>query len=84
MWAVSYTHLILLAMDRIPRSLADYQDVGRLHLALSGTLMETLTHSDFQSRAYGTVDCGALLWQLQNNRAITMLGTAYYLSLIHI
>lgn len=69
---------ILLAMDRIPRSLADYQDVGRLHLALSGTLMETLTHSDFQSRAYGTVDCGALLWQLQNNRAITMLGTAYY------
>lgn len=69
---------ILLAMDRIPRSLADYQDIGRLHLALSGTLMETLTHSEFRSRAYGIVDCDALIWQLQNSRNIDMLGTAYY------
>ncbi|MER2528796.1 MAG: glycoside hydrolase family 57 [Candidatus Competibacter denitrificans] len=69
---------ILLAMDRIPRTLADYQDIGRVHLGVSGTLMETLTHSEFQSRAYGIADCGALLWQLQNNRAIDMLGTAYY------
>jgi hypothetical protein len=30
--------------------------------------METLTHPDFQNRAYGIVDCGALLWHLQNNR----------------
>ena len=69
---------ILFAMDRIPRALADAQDVGRVHLALSGTLMETLTHSEFQSRAYGIVDCGALLWQLQSNRAINVLGGAYY------
>ena len=34
---------ILLAMDRIPRTLADYQDIGRVHLSVSGTLMETLT-----------------------------------------
>ncbi|MCB2052455.1 MAG: hypothetical protein KDE63_13605, partial [Novosphingobium sp.] len=48
---------ILFATDRIPRSLVDYPDVGRVHLALSATLLETLTHSDFQSRAYGIVDC---------------------------
>jgi hypothetical protein len=41
---------ILFAMDRIPRALADYQDVGRVHLALSGTLLETLINADFQSR----------------------------------
>ena len=69
---------ILFAIDRIPRSLADYQDVGRVHLALSGTLLETLTHSEFQSRAYGIVDCSALLWNLCNSQAIDMLGTAYY------
>ena len=69
---------ILFAMDRIPRSLEDYPDVGRLHLALSGTLLETLTHSDFQSRAYGIVDCGSLLSRLRDTRVIDMLGTAYY------
>jgi len=69
---------ILFAMDRIPRSLADYADVGRVHLALSGTLLETLTHPEFQSRAYGIVDCGALLWNLRNTQVIDMLGTAYY------
>lgn len=68
----------LFAMDRIPRALADYEDVGRVHLALSGTLLETLTNSEFQNRAYGVVDCGALLWQLRNARTIDMLGTAYY------
>ncbi|MCP5126527.1 MAG: glycoside hydrolase family 57 [Gammaproteobacteria bacterium] len=69
---------ILFATDRIPRSLTDYQDVGRVHLALSATLLETLTHSDFQSRAYGIVDCSALIWSLCNSPAIDMLGTAYY------
>jgi alpha-amylase/alpha-mannosidase (GH57 family) len=69
---------ILFAMDRIPRSLADCQDIGRVHLALSATLLETLTHSDFQSRAYGIVDCSALIWSLCNSSAIDMLGTAYY------
>lgn len=69
---------ILFAMDRIPRSLTDYQDVGRLHLALSGTLLETLTNPEFQDRAYGIVDCGSLLWQLRNTQVIDLLGTAYY------
>ncbi len=69
---------ILFALDRIPRSLADYQDIGRLHLAMSGTLLETLTNPEFQNRAYGIVDCGSLLWQLRNTQVIDMLGTAYY------
>lgn len=69
---------ILFAMDRIPRSLADYQDIGRVHLALSGTLLETLTNPDFQNRAHGMVDCGSLLWHLRDNQSIDMLGTAYY------
>ncbi|PIE82911.1 MAG: glycoside hydrolase family 57 [Candidatus Contendobacter odensis] len=69
---------ILLAMDRIPRSLLDYQDVGRVNLALSGTLLETLMQSDFQSRAYGIVDCNLLLWHLHNTNIIDILGGAYY------
>ncbi|MGO9977158.1 MAG: glycoside hydrolase family 57 [Solirubrobacteraceae bacterium] len=69
---------ILWAIDRIPRSLWPYEDVGRVHLSLSGTLLETLSNPDFQHRAYGIVDCGSLLWHLQNTRVIQILGTGYY------
>lgn len=69
---------ILLAMERIPRVLEDYPEVACVHLAISGTLMETLTHSEFQNQVYGIVDCGSLLWRLQNAKTIQMLGTAYY------
>jgi alpha-amylase/alpha-mannosidase (GH57 family) len=69
---------ILWAIDRIPRSLWPYEDIGRVHLALSGTLLETLTSPEFQQRVYGIVDCGSLLWYLQNERIIRILGTAYY------
>ena len=65
-------------MDRIPRSLWAYEDVGRVHLSLSGTLLETLASPDFQRRVYGIVDCGSLLWYLQNTKIIHILGTAYY------
>ena len=69
---------ILWAMDRIPRSLRAYDDVGRVHLSLSGTLLETLASPGFQGRAYGIVDCGSLLWYLQNTNIIRILGTGYY------
>jgi alpha-amylase/alpha-mannosidase (GH57 family) len=69
---------ILYALDRIPRSLWPYEDCARVHLALSGTLLATLADPGFQHRAYGIVDCGSLLWHLQNNRVIDILGTAYY------
>ncbi len=69
---------ILFAIDRIPRSLWGYEDVGRAHLSLSGTLLETLARADFQSRVYGIVKCGDLIWHLQNDRCLRMLGTAYY------
>jgi 4-alpha-glucanotransferase len=69
---------ILYAMDRIPRFLWDFEDVGRVHLSLSGTLLETLSRPEFQRRGYGIVDCGSLLWYLQNPRIIRILGTAYY------
>ena len=46
---------ILWALDRIPRSLWDYEDVGRVHLSLSGTLLETLADPRFQERVYGVV-----------------------------
>ena len=69
---------ILFAMDRIHRSVAGYEDVGRVHLSLSGTLLETLSRPDFQDRVYGIVKCGDLLWSLQNTRIIQVLGTAYY------
>ena len=69
---------ILYAYDRIPRSLWGYEDVGRVHLSLSGTLLEVLSNPAFQQRVYGTVDCGALLWQLQNQSIIEIIGTGYY------
>lgn len=69
---------ILLAMARIPQTLADYQAVARLHLSLSGTLVETLANSEFQRQANDIVDCGALLAQIRDHSAIDLLGTAYY------
>jgi hypothetical protein len=69
---------ILWAMDRIPRSLWAYEDIGRVHLCLSGTLLESLSDPGFQRRFYGVIDCGSLLWHLQNTRIITVLGTGYY------
>jgi alpha-amylase/alpha-mannosidase (GH57 family) len=69
---------ILWAIDRIPRSLWPYEDLGRVHLSLSGTLLETLAHPDFQHRASGIVDCEALLWYLQNTRIIELLATGHY------
>jgi len=67
---------ILWALDRIPRSLWEHEDVGRVHLSLSGTLLETLADPRFQARMYGIVDCGSLLWHLQNTRTIEVLGSA--------
>ena len=69
---------ILYALDRIPRSLWSYQDIGRVHLSVSGTLLKTLADPVFQARVYGIVDCGSLLWHLQNTRIIDILGSAYY------
>lgn len=69
---------ILQALDRIPRSLWGYEDVARVHLAFSGTLLETLADPDFQGRMYGVVDCGALLWHFQNRDLFRILGTGYY------
>ncbi|WP_133719140.1 polysaccharide deacetylase family protein [Methylocaldum gracile] len=69
---------ILYAYDRIPRFLWDYDDIARVHLSLSGTLLETLSNPEFQSRVYGIVDCGSLIWHLQNERIIDILGTGYY------
>jgi 4-alpha-glucanotransferase len=69
---------ILFALDRIPRSLWGYEDVARVHLSFSGTLLETLADPDFQSRVYGVVDCGSLLWHFQNQALFSILGTGYY------
>ena len=69
---------ILFAMDRMPRSLWGHEDLARVHLSLSGTLLETLSSPGFQKRVYGIVDCGKLLWHLQNRRLFEVLGTGYY------
>ena len=69
---------ILLALDRIPRSLWEFEEFGRVHLSLSGTLLETLSNPDFQQRVYGIIKCGDLLWQLQNRKIFEILGTGYY------
>jgi hypothetical protein len=69
---------ILFALDRMPRSLWGQEDLARVHLSLSGTLLETLSSPDFQARVYGIVDCGKLLWFLQNQQLFEVLGTGYY------
>jgi alpha-amylase/alpha-mannosidase (GH57 family) len=69
---------ILFAMDRIARSLWGYEDVARVHLSFSGTLLETLSSPDFQKRVYGDVDVGAMLWHFQNDKVFEILGTGYY------
>jgi alpha-amylase/alpha-mannosidase (GH57 family) len=69
---------ILYALDRIPRTLWRHEEIARVHLSLSGTLLETLSSPGFQERVYGIVDCGSLLWHLQNTRIVRVLGTAYY------
>lgn len=68
---------VLFAYDRIPRAVWGWEDVARVHLSMSGSLLEALSNGDFQSRVYGIVKCGDLLWNLRNP-AIEMLGTAYY------
>lgn len=69
---------ILLALDRMPRALWPFEDVARVHLSLSGTLLETLSNPEFQQRVYGIVRCGDLLWYLQNEKIFQILGTGYY------
>jgi alpha-amylase/alpha-mannosidase (GH57 family) len=69
---------ILFAYDRMARTLWPYEDLARVQLSMSGTLLETLSSPDFQSRVYGMVDCGKLLWFLQNQRIFDILGTGYY------
>jgi alpha-amylase/alpha-mannosidase (GH57 family) len=69
---------ILFALDRIARSNWPYEDRARVHLSLSGTLLETLGSAEFQARVYGDVDVGSMLWHLQNRRIIEVLGTGYY------
>ena len=74
-WAVKE---LLWAIDRMPRALWGYEDVARVHLSLSGTLLETLSNPAFQARVYGFVKCGDLLWQLQNQKIFEVLGTGFY------
>ena len=43
---------ILFAYDRIARSLWGYEDVGRVHVSHSGTLLESLSSREFQEKTY--------------------------------
>lgn len=69
---------ILFAYDRIARSLWGYEDIGRVHVSLSGTLLESLSSPEFQEKTYGVVDSGSLIWHWQNRSVIDILGTGYY------
>ncbi|MFO1489036.1 MAG: glycoside hydrolase family 57 [Verrucomicrobiota bacterium] len=69
---------LLWAIDRMPRALWDYEGIGKVHLNLSGTLLETLSNPAFQERVHGIVKCGELLWHLQNKRIFDVLGSGYY------
>ncbi len=68
---------ILFAYDRIPRAVEGYEDIARVHLALSGSLLEALSNPEFQARVYGIVQCGDLLWRLRHP-SLAIMGTSYY------
>ena len=70
---------ILWALDRIPRSLSAYEDLGRVHLSLSGTLLETLRRHALSATRLG--DRGlrlACLAPAEHPEMIEVLGSAYY------
>jgi len=67
---------ILFAYDRMPRALWAYQDIARIHLSLSGTLLETLSNPDFQNRVYGTVDCGKCYGICKTSKSSRFLAPA--------
>ncbi len=67
----------LFAYDRIPRAVEGWADVARVHVSMSGSLLEALSNPDFQSRVYGIVKCGDMLWNYRSP-AISILGTGYY------
>ncbi len=67
----------LFCYDRIPRAVWGWEDVARVHCAMSGSLLESLADPDFQARTYGIVKCGDVLWNLRNP-ALDILGTGYY------
>jgi len=69
---------ILYALDRMPRMLWGQEDLARVHLALSGTLLETLSDQAFQERVYGIVKCGDILWHFQNRQLFEILGSGFY------
>ncbi len=69
---------ILWALDRMPRSIWQYEDIARVHVSFSGTLLETLSNADFQNRVYGIIKCGDFLWYLQNTKVFEILGTGFY------
>lgn len=69
---------ILFCYDRIARSLWQYEDRARVHLSVSGTLLETLADPAFQEQVYGIVKVGDMLWHWQNRKTVDILGTGYY------
>lgn len=69
---------ILFCYDRIARSLWNYEDRARVHLPVSGTLLETLANPDFQEQVYGITKVGDMLWHWQNRRIIDIMGTGFY------
>ena len=72
---------ILWALDRIPRSLWPHADLARVHLALSGTLLETLAVVAYRQplpradvEAVRGVGCGELLTHLMEKGLIRIVG----------
>ena len=48
---------ILLSYERLASFLRSNSDLARVNAAFSGTLLETLAHSELQARVHGIVKC---------------------------
>ena len=69
---------ILWAYDRVPRSLWAYEDVARVHLSMSGTLLRNLVGPGVSKPRLRVNGLRQLLGTCQNERIIKILGTGYY------
>jgi alpha-amylase/alpha-mannosidase (GH57 family) len=69
---------LLTALARIPTVLEPYHELARVHLALSGSLLETLLDEEFQERVSDYFDSAAFLRMLHSRQCFEILGTAHH------
>jgi 4-alpha-glucanotransferase len=69
---------IIRCYDRVPRYALEYRDVARLHVGLSGVLLEQLLDPDIVDRYRHIVDIPEMLERYREADQIELIGMGYY------